>query len=161
MKFSPKNYWRSVKRSKKSIAKSCISEISTSTIDPRPHAIVKIGDRTFSGLLDSGASVSCFGRNAITIINNLGLKMKQINSKIKTADGANQEVVGYVDVIVTFSNKNLSVRFYIVPSLTHELYLGIDFWSTFGIVPVINELNLTAGQMDSNCHKLSAENVSG
>lgn len=156
MKSSPTNYWKSVKLSKKSLAKSCISEITTTALDPRPHAIVQIGDIKLNGLLDSGASVSCLGKNAIETVRNLGIRIKEINSNIKTADGAIQTVFGYIDVHVTFSNQTALCRFYIVPSLTHELYLGIDFWSIFGIAPsFVNELKLVSEKPNIHCHDLS------
>lgn len=83
--------------------------------------------------------------------------MKKISSSISTADGASQAVLGYVDVPLTFSNKTSLFRLYIVPSLSNELYLGIDFWSTFGIVPAfVNELEITSSQ-DPNSHDLNAE----
>lgn len=148
-----------MKASKKSLSNSGIAEISTPTLDPRPHATVLICGKKFTGLLDSGASLSCFGRNAISIVKSLGLKVKEIQSNLKTADGASQQVVGYVTIPITFANKTATIQLYIVPSLINELYLGIDFWSKFGIAPsVINELNYLPinPESDSKCHTLSS-----
>lgn len=91
------------------------------------------------GLLDSGASISCLGCNGLERIHQWGLKIKHVNQSVNTADGAPQAVKGYVDVDVEYSNKSRRVRLYVVPSLSQELYLGIDFWNHFGLAPVMVE----------------------
>lgn len=113
------------------------------------------------GLLDSGASVSCFGVNGLARIEQLGLKMKCLNQSVHTADGSPQAVVGYVNADIQYGDKSKRMTFYIVPSLSQELYLGIDFWKLFGLAPVmIEELseppnpNITP-EAETNIHDLT------
>lgn len=107
------------------------------------------------GLLDSGASISCLGKNASARAVSLDLKVKPISTSIRTADGAQQHVVGYIDAPITFNHKTKLSRLYLIPSLSQDLYLGIDFWKTFGITPsVINEIALTVDK-DPNIHDLT------
>lgn len=105
------------------------------SLDPRPHAIVEIGDTKLRGLLDSGASISCLGKDALEFIKKNSLKMKSIVSEVKTADGASQSIIGFTDVSVTYAGESKLLRLYLVPSLSQSLYLGIDFWKLFGIWP--------------------------
>lgn len=130
-KSAPKEYWKSVRLSKKLLSHFEVSELST-PIDSRPHASVIIGKRTIIGLLDSGMSVSCFGRNALELAAVLGLKVKEIVSSVRTADGAKQKVEGYVKADFSYNGKLKKIRFYLILSLSQELYLGIDFWQMFG-----------------------------
>lgn len=155
-KTSPSSYWKSVRLSKRVLLNSQVSEI-VGIVDPRPHATVQIGDQYVKGLLDSGASVSCLGLNGIEFARSLDVKVKSVNSAIKTADGSDQKVHGFVEVPITYNTKTVLVRLYIVPSLSQNLYLGIDFWIAFGIMPkLISELdNGMAAGIDDNKHSLS------
>lgn len=102
---------------------------------------VSIGGVHLLGLLDSGASISCLGRNSIQRIEQLGLHMRKVNQTVQTADGVAQPVLGFVDVDVVYSGKVRPLKLFVIPSLSQELYLGIDFWSLFGISPVmVNEI---------------------
>lgn len=89
------------------------------------------------GLLDSGASITCLGKGCIDFLDRLGLHWTRLSSSLKTADGKPQTVLGYLDTTVKYNDKSKLVRLYIVPGLAQSLYLGIDFWRIFGIVPMI------------------------
>lgn len=142
------NYWREIKLSKQRISQTIISEVTQFIpFDSRPHATVSINGCSMVRLLDSGATISCFGRNGVERINNLGLKLRPISSSAHTADGTSQSV---------------EVRLYIIPSLTQELYLGYDFWQQFGLMPrTIEELHPVAKKEDvdqnPNSHVLSED----
>ena len=88
------------------------------------------------------------------------IRYKPIKDNVQTADGATQEIVGCVDLVVKFSGKENLVKFYIVPSLQQEIYLGIDFWFEFDLAPLkINEIacQSSAQSVDTNVHLLSKE----
>lgn len=157
-KCSASNYWKSVRLSKKLLSKCEICEISGNN-DPRPHAVITIGRTEVRGLLDSGASISCLGKNANVLLNKLNLRVKGVKSSVRTADGNSQEVVGYVDVEISYKSQIRLIRLYIIPSLSQELYLGIDFWKEFEIAPmVISEIS--APPIDSNVHVLDEDQLS-
>lgn len=153
-KKSCKNYWKIVKLSKKILSSSVISEISEKE-DIRPHANITINGVTIRGLLDSGASISCFGLGAIALAQKLKLKIKWIKSEVKTADGAGQPIIGYVDAATTFKNQTSIVRFYLIPSLQQTAYFGIDFWNNFGLVSkLLSEIDGTS-PLTPNTHQLN------
>lgn len=166
-KSKASRYWKEVRLSKQRLSRAVISEVSNEfPLDIRPHATISIMGLHIRGLLDSGASISCLGCNGLKRIEALGLKMKPISKSIHTADGSAQPVLGYLDLVVEFKNKSKKVRFFVVPSLTQELYLGIDFWDKFGLAPaMVSELSSipTFGdvvQPASNAHELSVEQQS-
>lgn len=140
--------------SKRLLAHSSISEISC-CLDPRPHAQVCVADTTISGLLDSGASVSCLGKGAVQTAAMMNLRIKPVVSSVKTADGANQTVLGYVDAPITYKSVTKLLRLYIIPSLSQKLYLGIDFWQAFDICPALISELTTSTEADPNIHILT------
>lgn len=108
------------------------------------------------GLLDSGASVSCIGQDAEAIAKQLGLKIKKKSLSVKTADGASQPIIGYIDAPTTFKNQTRTIRYYLIPSLQQTLYLGCDFWYAFGLMPILIEpLVDSVSIVDSNMHDLA------
>lgn len=141
-------YWQT-KRMRRSNAKICQVVASAKLDGPiegdgRPHLTVTIAGEQIRGLLDSGAGVSCLGKGAMERLTRLNLNWFRLGSFVQTADGAPQEIVGNVSVPIEFGNKTRTIRLFIVPSLKQELYLGIDFWRSFGIAPMmINELSAT------------------
>lgn len=154
--LSSRNYWKSVRLSKQILARSSISEISVG-IDGRPQATIEINNFRLVGLLDSGANISCFGSNAVDEVARLGLKWKRLKSAVKTADGASQAIVGYVDTKVRYGSKIHVIRFYLIPSLSQSVYLGIDFWKIFGLAPmVVAELDMSP-PVDPNVHSLNVD----
>lgn len=144
--MTPVQYWRSIKISKRLVKSAKISEIFSGE-DRRPHANIQINNETVTGLLDSGATISCLGKDAFSTIHRCNLKWKQFEgSSVETACGKSQTVEGYTDTMVTFQNKIKKIRFYIVPTLTNTMYLGIDFWIAFNLMPKIEEISTPTHQ---------------
>lgn len=160
---SANQYWKSVRLSKRLLKLSEISEL-TNEKDPRPHATVTIGDHSITGLLDSGASISCLGKGAEKFAELLDLKVKNVVSTVKTADGVKQRVIGYVDAPVSYNSTIKLVRLYLIPSLSQDLYLGIDFWNIFGIKPTIIssiEMPMSSFENETTPSNPNVHNLSG
>lgn len=162
--FKAKHYWKEVRLSKRRLSRAVISEVTEEfPSDIRPHVIVSLSGLHIRGLLDSGASISCLGCNALQRIELLGLKLKTVSKSVHTADGTAQPVVGFVDINIEFQNKSRKIRLFVIPSLTQELYLGMDFWEKFGLAPVmVEELNQIKdnegqGNPPTSAHELSDE----
>lgn len=117
-----------------------ISEI-LDTSDRRPYATVIINGTEITGLLDSGAGISCLGKGAFNTLHKCGLKWKQFSGgEVQTASGQSQKIEGYSDVRVKFQEDTKTIRLYLVPSLAGVLYLGIDFWTEFNLLPKLEEV---------------------
>lgn len=118
-----------------------ISSVCHFPNDERPYATVKIGNQELVGLLDTGASRSCLGRNAEQFLKSAGLEMSPYNECVQTANGSEQQVVGKVRVALSFRGKVRIMTLWVVPTLAQSLYLGIDFWKRFDLAPgLISEL---------------------
>lgn len=126
--------------------------------DPRPHACVNILGENVIGLMDSGASCTVLGKDSRKLIEKLGLKIHQTAITLKTADGAKHDVYGCVDLPFTFNRMSKMLRTLIVPSISKELILGIDFWNKFEVTPSVarNEMCYALDEFNTE-HVLTLE----
>lgn len=152
----PKIFWRAAHLTKKTVKQALVQEV-TAGADDRPYALVTIGDTEIRGLLDSGASISCIGRNAHITMSKLNIKPKHFVSSVQTAAGCGQPITGYADATVSFAGKTKLIRLFVVPSLSQELYLGIDFWKKFGLVPLTIEEVQPLVEANNNQHSLDSD----
>lgn len=155
---NPIEHWRAKRMSKKLVKAAKIEEIESSN-DIRPHLVVTISGEEVRGLLDSGASISCLGKGAFETLQKCNLRWKEIETKVQTASGQQQEVKGYTDVVITYKEMSRPIRLYVIPSLSQSLYLGIDFWIHFNLLPKLEEVEVTqevAEAADPNLHQLNS-----
>jgi len=87
------------------------------------------------GLMDTGASISCIGGDLAREIFDKNIKFKQMSSNVRTADGKSQTISGKLCLEVTYGGFTRLLTFFLVPTLIHSLYLGIDFWTEFDMLP--------------------------
>ncbi|KAI8128794.1 hypothetical protein CVS40_1659 [Lucilia cuprina] len=87
-----KQFWRSVGNTRRNL----LSTIYDKPHDIRPYADVQIFGKRFTGLLDTGASVSCLGADAAKELLNSDISFKKIKSGVRTADGKMQNVSGFI-----------------------------------------------------------------
>lgn len=144
------------KKERKEIATSILSSFT----DIRPYLDVSLNKVNLKGLMDSGANVSCLGKNCFENLAKMKTKIYDFRSKIKTAGGGKQNIIGKVLLEVECNNRKELVRFFLVPSLTQELILGYDFWKKFDIKIsignyIINEISLDTP--DPQVHQLNME----
>lgn len=116
-----------------------ISAIVTNPNDSRYYAKVSFLGFDEFGLLATGASISCIGSDLATENFQKFRNFSRCNSSVKTADGALQKVIGWISVNLTFKEKACPINLFIIPSLSHRLILGIDFWKKFNLLPSVVE----------------------
>lgn len=126
----------------------------------RYYAKISFLDFEEFGLLDSGANVSCIGAELATTDFSNYPNFLKCQSQVKTADGAIQKVLGWVDVTVSFKGKSSRLRLFVIPSIKQRLILGTDFLRAFGLFPdVLGSVDLiVSGKMYDKLHDLSAVN---
>lgn len=122
-------------KKRKAERKVIASAIISSQHDLRPHLNILIENIPYTGLLDSGASVSCLGKNCLEFVEKLNLPIIDYLESIKTADGKPQRIIGKIKVKINCNENIKSMILYLVPSLAQSLYLGIDFWNLFELKP--------------------------
>lgn len=132
-------------RKRREIRKS-ISETRLNTSnDLRPYATIEIFNRPMRALLDSGASVSVLGHGSLELLEQVNANYTTFNSQIKTACGSSQKIVGKICIPVKFKSKVKNIDFYVTPSLSQPIYLGVNFFKAFEIAQdifnCVNELS--------------------
>ncbi|XP_058840771.1 uncharacterized protein LOC131696235 [Topomyia yanbarensis] len=107
--------------------------------DPRPFAKVEMLGISVIGLLDSGAARTVLGIGGRKLVKDLKLKIRPTEMSLKTAAGQELEVVGCVDIPITFNDKTKIIPVVIAPKLSRRCILGYDFWQQFGIRPTVHK----------------------
>ena len=156
--LNARSRYKKRKSERKFIASSTISFEN----DMRPHLKVHIQNKPLTGLLDSGASVSCLGKDCLSFVEELKIPIIDIFDSIKTADGKPQRIVGKVKVEIKCNDISKSIILYLVPTLSQNLYLGIDFWNLFDLKPCFVNKSLKLEEIslsnsDSNFEKFRIE----
>lgn len=126
-----REFWRNVRCLKKTFSVSILDRPG----DIRPYAEVQLLGKNMIGLLDTGASISCLGSQAASDFLTSMVPYKALNMSVKTADGKSQRVLGILDTEIVFRGKLASIKMYIVPTLSQNLILGIDFWRLYDLLP--------------------------
>lgn len=126
-------------KNRKLCSKLLISEIISDPVDSRYYAKVSFLNFEEYGLLDTGASISCIGSDLATTNFNKLPNFSPCKTSVKTADGGLQKVTGWLEVDLKFKDKIFPLKLFIIPSISHRLILGIDFWKKFGLLPSVVE----------------------
>lgn len=126
-----KLFWKNVKSLRRNFSVSVLDRPG----DVRPYAEVQLLNKKVIGLLDTGASVSCLGSQAAMDLLNSNEPFRKLNTSVRTADGKPQVVIGVLTTEVDFKGKILPLTLFIVPSLSQNLILGMDFWRMFNLLP--------------------------
>lgn len=147
------------KKERREIASALLNEQN----DVRPYMDVELNGLHLKGLLDSGASISCLGRNCIENTRKMDATILDFKSTIRTADGKSHLIIGKVNLDVKCGSKDRKVLFYLVPNLKQDLILGYDFWQQLDIricadKGTIGEIDLgLKGSNELKLHQLTQE----
>lgn len=141
--------YRKRKEFRKIIESTCLTNID----DGRPFAKIRIFDDVLLCLLDSGANVSVLEKGSLDFIYRNNIRLENFKSGILTANGSKNDVVGYCNLPVTFKEVTKFITFYVVPNLSQQGYLGIDFWKMYGIAPqIFPEISCSELVKDADVH---------
>lgn len=121
-----REFWKTVLQNRKCILSAVISD--RNKFDLRPFATVRIFNEDIIGMIDAGATVSCFASDyARKFLEENKNEYEKFCVVLKTADGRQHTTMGRVVTTVTFRGVSREIQFLIIPNLTQNLYLGIDF----------------------------------
>lgn len=125
----------------KEISEAVIIDNEREENDNRPFQSVNILGKNLSGLMDSGASISCLGRDAEKSLKSINKSIVKFYSSLRCAGGSKQDIIGFVFLPVTFLGQTKEVKFFVAPGLIQELYLGCNFWKLFNVkLAVVDEI---------------------
>lgn len=126
-------------KNRKICSKLLISAILSNSNDQRYYAKISFLNFSEFGLLDTGASISCIGSELAQKDFSNFPNFSKCKTYVKTADGKSQKVIGWLNVNVTFKDKQCPLNLFIIPSISQRVILGIDFWKKFDLIPNIIE----------------------
>lgn len=127
--------------------------------DIRPYVTIRLFGMCLLGLLDSGASVSCLSGNAAKMFLSKNIPYKHFHNFVEAAGGQQYKILGYIDSNVEYKTQNKRIRFYIIPDLKQDLYLGIDFWHSFGLTNRIFGKDMNEFNRVEELNQICIENV--
>ena len=107
--------------------------------DQRPYLQVEILGYSMLGLLDSGASRTLVGLPGYETLLSLGLKLFKQTNSCTVANGQVCTSIGYIQTPITLMGKTRIVDIVVLPELSHNIILGIDFWKAMGIMPDLGQ----------------------
>lgn len=112
-----------------------ICNIMTKHNDNRYYATVKVLDKQFTGLLDTGATTSVISRSLCLKLISLGFSSQCISqTSLSTADGTSHDVDTIIYLPIEFLNQYKVINFYVMDNLKHDLLFGMNFFETFNLV---------------------------
>lgn len=142
--------------------------ISHAKNDFRPYLQVEIYGIEYLGLLDSGSSRTILGLTGWKRLSSSGIQLNSASLRTCTvANGQQCTVIGSFSAPIRLCDRVRIIEIIIVPSLSQDLILGLDFWTNMGIVPdlysdVWNFRNDTSVIEPMEVHAIQSwENLSG
>lgn len=132
-------------KSRKRIRAEIASAILYEGDDTRPYTKLTINGQELEELLESVATVSCLGKDCLNFVETAGLNIINFLSFIKTADGSPHRIVGKVYTMVNFNRQKKPITLYLMPSLSRELFLGVDSmrsFHTFAQIDFLHQVSL-------------------
>lgn len=100
--------------------------------DPRPHISISIRGRTFSALLDTGATSSYVNTNTALFLESLGLIPRHTSAKTTLANGSSSNVSTVYWIELECGKQNISHDFMRLDGMTCEVLFGIDILDQLG-----------------------------
>lgn len=102
--------------------------------DNRPYINVEFYRQKVLALVDTGSTSSVLGSKGFYLLQKCNIPIHYENScNITTADGAVQNLLGYINVDLVVSKVSRRMKILVVPSVAHTLILGMDFLEIFQI----------------------------
>nr|CAH7727682.1 unnamed protein product [Callosobruchus chinensis] len=96
--------------------------------DNRPYLSVCIDNENITALLDSGSNANILGSSGLYLLRKLNLNIDYNTAlQLTTADGQIQNTLGFFYLPITFNGEGCKIKVLVVPSISHQLILGIDF----------------------------------
>ena len=120
------------------------SKFLVSSGDPRPYLRVSVLGIALVGLLDSGSSSTIVGGPGWEKLRSLNLQLQE-HPDVSLADGSLRQVLGFIDLPLQLNSRIRVLKVLVVPSITTEILLGINFWKDMDIVPRVASNSYSLG----------------
>lgn len=101
--------------------------------DDRVYLRVQIGEENVSGLVDSGANITCLGKGALEFLARNNLKITPMDATLRTAGGNSKLIVGFVRSLINYRSSSFEFNIFVAPDLVQPLYHRVDFIKVFNL----------------------------
>lgn len=123
--------------------------------DNRPFAKIQINGIQFIGLLDSGANRTAISKSTYDKLRQkTNFNEVPVLKSVKTACNEDILVTCCIELPLSYNTMTRTIPVLVVPELSRDIILGMDFWTEFRIKPTI-QLNTMTDEQDRN-HLLSS-----
>lgn len=129
-----------------SIYKNITSMILNIDHDNRPFLQVRISDKKYMGLLDSGAQCSVMSKEMYDMIDKGEYDLFPCALKITTASKQIVPVLGFVKVQYIVNEIKRTIPTLVINNGS-PLILGMDFWNAYSIRPIFSDANLNINEI--------------
>lgn len=119
--------------------------------DNRPFANVNIFDLELTGLLDSGANKTAINKRAFE---KLKLRLKSdleeipLSIIVRTAIGGDIQVQSCLRLPISYKKETRWFEVLVVPDLSKDIILGMDFWELFGLGVSISSVETSIPELE-------------
>lgn len=106
--------------------------------DVRPYLKIKIFDKEFLALLDSGCSITVLGKYGWEVLKTFCSLKSSTPTNCTVANGEQCQIIGSITVPIQLRDRVDIFEVLVIPSLPHYVILGVDFWAKMNIIPDLN-----------------------
>lgn len=129
--------------------------------DNRPYMSVRIVNKKYKGLLDSGGQASVMEKTIADELVKKGLKIHNCDILVTTAVGRSSKALGYMNVTYRVRGLKKTIATIVVEKCPAKLILGMDFWHAYRLKPCFtsNILGLEVEEADSGIGESEVEDA--
>ena len=106
-------------------------KISYDRMQGRPSTIIRIQNREFECLLDTGARINVINKNILKLLEDIEIEYTE--ETLRCANDSKLEVIGKVTLRVEAGMQANNVSFIVVEHMSPQIIAGIEFQRIFGI----------------------------
>ncbi len=123
--------------------------------DGRLYVDIDVYNKKFVSLLDSGATSSIVGRKGWEVLRDLRVRVTPSPFKYaRVANGALTDVLGKISLPLVFERYFVVWEFLVIPSIDHDIILGVDFLSKNNAVADFGRHTLSFPEQVVSCDEV-------
>lgn len=103
-----------------------------------------IRNKTYQGLLDTGANISIVGNCFHNHLLGLGFRLQSSSMSARCANDSEVQVTGEICLPLNLNNKVYNIKFLVIPSITNDFILGMNLVHQVGLINLLNYNKLQA-----------------
>lgn len=104
---------------------------------PRPYVQIRLGNRSFSALVDTGAELSCIDTRILASLFPTGQPSLRPATRLRFADNSQGTALGSIFLDTRIGTYRFQHKFFVLSQLETSIIIGVDLWARapFTIAP--------------------------